>query len=113
MASTIKDVARLAGVSISTVSRVANNASNVSPPIRKKVLRAIKALNYTPNIVARSLEARSLKNIAVVMGRTMDQAFLIQIFRYPAGHHIHAGQARVQYSFTYGSKTIDGVGTLH
>ena len=36
MASTIKDVARLAGVSISTVSRVANNASNVSPPIRKK-----------------------------------------------------------------------------
>ena len=75
MASTIKDVARLAGVSISTVSRVANNASNVSPPIRKKVLRAIKALNYTPNIVARSLEARSLKNIAVVMGRTMDQAF--------------------------------------
>ena len=45
MASTIKDVARLAGVSISTVSRVANNASNVSPPIRKKVLRAIKALN--------------------------------------------------------------------
>ncbi len=75
MASTIKDVARLARVSISTVSRVANNASNVSPPIRKKVLRAIKALNYTPNIVARSLEARSLKNIAVVMGRTMDQAF--------------------------------------
>ena len=75
MASTIKDVARLAGVSISTVSRVANNASNGSPPIRKKVLRAIKALNYTPNIVARSLEARSLKNIAVVMGRTMDQAF--------------------------------------
>ena len=75
MASTIKDVARLAGVSISTVSRVANNASNVSPPIRKKVLRAIKALNYTPNIEARSLEARSLKNIAVVMGRTMDQAF--------------------------------------
>ena len=39
------------------------------------MLRAIKALNYTPNIVARSLEARSLKNIAVVMGRTMDQAF--------------------------------------
>ena len=75
MASTIKDVARLAGVSISTVSRVANNASNVSPPIRKKVLRAIEALNYTPNIVARSLEARSLKSIAVVMGRTMDQAF--------------------------------------
>lgn len=80
MASTIKDVARLAGVSISTVSRVANNASNVSPPIRKKVLRAIKALNYTPNIVARSLEARSLKNIAVVMGAPWTRLSLIQIF---------------------------------
>lgn len=75
MASTIKDVARLADVSISTVSRVTNNAANVSPAIRKKVLRAIKVLNYTPNIVARSLEARSMKNIAVVMGRTKDQAF--------------------------------------
>lgn len=75
MASTIKDVARLAGVSISTVSRVTNNAPNVSPPIRKKVQRAIKALNYTPNILARSLEAQSMNNIAIVMGRTMEQAF--------------------------------------
>ncbi len=75
MASTIKDVARLARGSISTVSRVTNNAPNVSPAIRRKVLRAVKALNYTPSIVARSLEARSMKNIAVVMGRTMDQAF--------------------------------------
>lgn len=75
MASTIKDVARLAGVSISTVSRVTSNAPNVTPSIRKKVQRAVKVLNYTPNIVARSLEARSMKNIAVVMGRTMDQAF--------------------------------------
>lgn len=75
MASTIKDVARLAGVSISTVSRVTNNAPNVSPDVRRRVQRAIKVLNYTPNIVARSLEARSMKNIAIVMGRTMDQAF--------------------------------------
>lgn len=75
MASTIKDVARMAGVSISTVSRVTNNAPNVSPAIRRKVQRAIKALNYTPNILARSLEAQSMKNIAIVMGRTTEQAF--------------------------------------
>lgn len=72
---TIRDVAKLAGVSISTVSRVTSNASNVSPLIRKKVQKAIKLLNYTPNIVARSLELRSLQNIAAVMGRTMSQAF--------------------------------------
>ena len=75
MAATIKDVARLAGVSISTVSRVTNNAPNVTPGVRRKVVRAIKALNYTPSVVARSLESGTLKNIAVVMGRTMDQAF--------------------------------------
>lgn len=75
MASTIKDVAHMAGVSISTVSRVTNNAANVSPAIRRKVQHAIKVLNYTPNILARSLEAKSMKNIAIVMGRTMEQAF--------------------------------------
>lgn len=75
MASTIRDVAKLAEVSISTVSRVSNNAPNVSKHIRQKVLRAIKILNYTPSIVAKSLETRSMKNIGVIMGRTMDQAF--------------------------------------
>ncbi|MDN5276207.1 MAG: hypothetical protein PWR01_172 [Clostridiales bacterium] len=53
---TIKDVAKRAGVSIATVSRVINNNYYVSPEIREKVLRAIEELNYYPNSVARSLK---------------------------------------------------------
>lgn len=54
--ATIKDVARLAGVSTATVSRVINRNYYVSPEIENKVLSAIKDLNYFPNSVARSLK---------------------------------------------------------
>ena len=46
---TIKDVARLAGVSIATVSRVANGGGNVSGKTRTKVLTAISRLQYCPD----------------------------------------------------------------
>lgn len=75
MAATIKDVARAANVSISTVSRVTSNASNVSPEIRRRVLRVINKLGYTPSVIAKSLAVRSLCNIAVLMGRTKNMAF--------------------------------------
>ncbi|MDH3589450.1 MAG: LacI family DNA-binding transcriptional regulator [Gammaproteobacteria bacterium] len=55
---TIADVARLAGVSIKTVSRVANNEPNVRDGTRKKVLEVIADLNYLPNPSARSLASR-------------------------------------------------------
>ena len=49
MSITIKDVAKLAGVGTTTVSRVANGASNVSAETRTKVLTAISRLQYCPN----------------------------------------------------------------
>ncbi len=52
--STIHDVAKAAGVSIKTVSRVARNEPRVSEPTRKKVLAAIEKLNYRPIVAARS-----------------------------------------------------------
>jgi len=56
--ATIDDVARLAGVSIKTVSRVANDEPNVHEDTRIKVSKAIKALNYRPNLSARNLASR-------------------------------------------------------
>lgn len=49
MASTIKDVAKLAGVSTTTVSRVMNGAGNVSNETRTRVLTAVSNLQYCPN----------------------------------------------------------------
>lgn len=53
--ATIDDVAELAGVSMKTVSRVVNKEPNVRPETRDKVLTAIAALDYSPNLSARSL----------------------------------------------------------
>ena len=53
--ATIDDVARLAGVSIKTVSRVVNREQNVRESTREKVQQAITHLNYRPNISARNL----------------------------------------------------------
>ncbi|MCK4924581.1 MAG: LacI family DNA-binding transcriptional regulator, partial [Spirochaetes bacterium] len=51
----LEDVARRAGVSKSTVSRVLNNSAKISEKTRSKVLSAASELNYEPNIIARSL----------------------------------------------------------
>ena len=55
MKATIKDVAKLAGVSFKTVSRVVNHESVVGEALQKKVWAAIKQLNYHPNLSAREL----------------------------------------------------------
>ncbi|GGJ52363.1 LacI family DNA-binding transcriptional regulator [Deinococcus roseus] len=55
MKPNVKQVAKLAGVGTSTVSRVLNNQPNISDEAREKVLKAIETLGYTPNLDARSL----------------------------------------------------------
>ncbi len=60
---TREDVAKYAGVSKSTVSRVLNNSGYVSDENRKKVEKAIEKLEYKPNLIARSLKTRETKQI--------------------------------------------------
>lgn len=67
MATSIKDVAREAGVSIATVSRVLNDIDVVNEDTKKKVLDAIKLLGYRPNIVARSLKTQRTKTIGILI----------------------------------------------
>ncbi|QZY57226.1 LacI family transcriptional regulator [Crassaminicella profunda] len=64
---TIKDVAKKAGVSISTVSRVINGSKPVSSEIRQKVLKVIEETGYRPNPVARSLVMKKSQLIGVVV----------------------------------------------
>ena len=63
----IKDIARLAGVSASTVSRVLNNSGYVSEEIRKKVQAVIDETGYRPNQIAKSLKDKSTKTIGIII----------------------------------------------
>ncbi|MCO4798367.1 MAG: LacI family DNA-binding transcriptional regulator [Colwelliaceae bacterium] len=66
MKATINDVAKQAGVSIKTVSRVMNNEPSVRQPTREKVMEAVNALNYKPNLAARNLAGTKAYSIAFI-----------------------------------------------
>jgi hypothetical protein len=74
MASTIKNVARAAGVSAATVSRVLNGADNVSGETRTKVLTAISRLQYCPN--PHAVELRRANAGAAPNGRAQVRALV-------------------------------------
>ena len=65
--ATIHDVARKAQVSIATVSRVVNDTRFVDPGIKKRVLAAMRDLDYRPNFIARGLRQRSTYMIGLVV----------------------------------------------
>lgn len=65
--ATIKDVARLAGVSTTTVSHVINETRYVSDELRARVLAAMEELNYRPNVLARGLRRGETKTIGLVV----------------------------------------------
>lgn len=67
MSITIKDVAKEAGVSVATVSRVLNGSCNVSDESTKKVNETIARLNYSPNFLGRNLRKCETNVILVIM----------------------------------------------
>ncbi|PRD14222.1 HTH-type transcriptional regulator GalR [Pantoea coffeiphila] len=73
--ATIKDVARLAGVSVATVSRVINNSPKASENSRQAVTQAMESLKYHPNANARALAQQSTETIGLVVGDVSDPFF--------------------------------------
>ena len=65
--ATIKDVAKLSGVTVTTVSRMLNNRGYVSEKTKKNIRKAMKELNYQPNEIARSLSTKKSKIIGLVV----------------------------------------------
>jgi DNA-binding LacI/PurR family transcriptional regulator len=66
MGTTIKDVAKKVGVTPTTVSMVMRNDPRISEKTREKVLKAVKELNYYPNLIGRSLVKGKTNTVAVV-----------------------------------------------
>lgn len=71
----IADVAKLAGVSVPTVSRVLTGAARVRPEKERLVLDAIAKLNYRPSATARALASRQSHTIAIVAGNTSQYGY--------------------------------------
>ena len=67
LASTIKDVAKLAGVSVATVSRVMNRLGGVKPVTENKILQAMEELRYVPNVLARSVASQKTHLISMII----------------------------------------------
>ena len=87
--ATRKDVAKLAGVSETTVTRVTNNSGYVSPENRAKVQAAIEQLQYKPNLVAKGLRTKTTKQILYLMP-DVNNAYYLEVFSgiedYARGH---------------------------
>ena len=63
---TIKDVAKVAGVSYSTVSRALSGSPEISEDTRERILQICKEMNYTVNAVARAMVMRSTKLLGLI-----------------------------------------------
>ncbi len=72
---TIKDIARLSGCGVATVSRVLNDYPDVSPATRRKVLAVVEAYNFQPNSNAKHLKQRSGRRVAVIIKGTQNMLF--------------------------------------
>ncbi len=75
MRVTIKEVAKEAGVSLSTVSRVLHDNSKITEKTKKIVKEAIKKLGYYPNVIASSLAGKPTKTIGIVLPNDSEELF--------------------------------------
>ncbi|URN95216.1 MAG: LacI family transcriptional regulator [Candidatus Pristimantibacillus lignocellulolyticus] len=72
---TIKDIAKVAGVSPSTVSRVISNHSRISKATTAKVKRIMEEMGYHPNVMAKSLVSKTTRTLAIVLPRPAEELF--------------------------------------
>lgn len=100
----IKDIARMAGVSVSTVSRVINHQSCVSSDKRAKILEAIKQTGYVPNRAARDMVSKHTSTVGIVMPGTFNM-FQRQLFS-TIEHHLE--QFGYHTSFYFASTDLEG-----
>ena len=115
----MKDVARIAGVSIQTVSAIINHKPGITQPTRDRVLAAIEQLGYRPYSVARSLRTRQTHSIALVVSDIANpfyatMASAIEEFAHNAGyslvlHNTHNDISReTSYLMSISQRWIDG-----
>lgn len=117
--ATIKDVAKLAGVDISTVSRVVNRTASISFATRKRVEQAIRELNYRPSSAARAIVTNKTRsfallvptladpNVAVIASGAEERARRAGYSMLVAGYSMGSGTAALDHFFR--EHRVDGL----
>nr|WP_296068337.1 LacI family DNA-binding transcriptional regulator [uncultured Actinoplanes sp.] len=110
---TLEAVARRAGVSRATVSRVVNGSTSVAASIREAVTRAVEELGYVPNQAARSLVTQRTESIALIVPETANRVFSDDLF-FPAiirgvGAELEAADKQLVLMMTGSAKSHDRV----
>lgn len=80
MAYSIKDIAKIAGVSVSTVSKIINNYSDISEDTKTRVQQIIKETGYTPSNSAKTLATKSSNLIGVIFAGMLNVDFTHPFF---------------------------------
>ena len=118
--TSLHDVARIAGVSKSTVSRVMNNEYGVKPSTKAKVLEAVQACDYVVNQVAKDLKSQRTNLVGVIVPRVSSHATaqgvdgLTQIIE-DAGKHVllanthQLHQKELDYIQIFNQKRVEGI----
>lgn len=110
---TIKDVAKIAEVSVTTVSRVLNNRGYISDYTRQKVYDAMKQLNYQPNEIARSLYRRK-SNIIGIIVPSVSHPFFAELTNYVESYAYSLGyKVLICNSYSDGAKEQDYIDMIH
>jgi DNA-binding LacI/PurR family transcriptional regulator len=110
---TLEAVARRAGVSRATVSRVVNGSTSVAVSIREAVTQAVEELGYVPNQAARSLVTQRTESIALIVPETANRVFSDDLF-FPAiirgvGAELEAADKQLVLMMTGSAKSHDRV----
>ena len=86
---TIKEIAKLSGISVSTVSRAINNHYDISPATKRRVQEVIERYGYVPNNSARNLKLNDARNIAVLVKGITNPFFtsMIKVFEKECSEH--------------------------
>ena len=112
MKCTIKDVARVAGVSPSTVSRVISGSARISPQTCQRIRQIMEEMNYQPNLAARSLVSQSANSVGVFMkanpGESLKHPFFAEALR---GLSVRAAEAEIQLVLSFSPHAQEDLNT--
>ncbi|MCR8633843.1 LacI family DNA-binding transcriptional regulator [Paenibacillus radicis (ex Xue et al. 2023)] len=118
--ATIRDVAKLAGVSVATVSRVINQSGYVNKQTEDKIMKSMRELQYTPNTLARGLANKKTDSIALIIPNITNPFFpeLVQAVEDAAnrygytlllGNSYNNEENALQYIHIFKNRFVDGV----